>query len=129
MPYKTNKSFLAFLKNISPEKRKKKHFFFENDGLRAKFDLRLKKKQTNFGAISKLLEKSFVVAIKKKASHSTSMYGNGMMSVFLTKSFLVLKKISIVPEVITRIIVFFFGQQILWKLTICKDGYVFYHSI
>ena len=40
-----------------------------------------------FGAISKLLGKIFVVTIKKNASHTIFIYGNCMIRVFLTKSF------------------------------------------
>ena len=60
-------------------------FFLKNVSLRTKFDLRLKKKTKNFWAkFSKLLEK-FLFRHQKNASHTISIYGNCMISIFFKK--------------------------------------------
>ena len=59
--------------------------FLENVCLRTKVSLRLKKKNKKvFGAISSLLGK-FFVSPSKNASHTISIYGNCMISIFSKK--------------------------------------------
>ena len=60
-----------------------KNFFSKNVCLRTKFDLRLKKKTKKFlGQTFKIT----CVAIKKNTSHTISIYGNCMISIFFQKT-------------------------------------------
>ena len=98
------KEFSAFLKKKLSEKKVKANFiasrttlctqnikfcmqkfFSKNVCLRTKIDLRLKKFLGQFlGQFSELLEKIFV-SPSKKASHTISIYGNSMISIFFKK--------------------------------------------
>ena len=61
------------------------NFFMGNACLRTKFDLRLKKKTKKIlWAISKPLRK-FLFRQQKNASHTISIYGNCMISIFFKK--------------------------------------------
>ena len=62
-----------------------KIFFSKNVCLRTKIDLRLKKKKKNFGPNFQNYLKNFLCRHQKNASHTISIYGNCMISIFFKK--------------------------------------------
>ena len=60
-------------------------FFSKNVCLRTKFDLRLKKKHKIFWAKFTKLLKNFLCRHQKNASHTISIYGICMISIFFKK--------------------------------------------
>ena len=88
MPYKTNKSFLAFLKNISPEKRKKKTFFFGKWWFESKIWFTVEKKANKFWGNFKITWKKFCCRHqKKKLVIQLPCMEMVWWAFFLTKSF------------------------------------------
>ena len=62
-------------------------FFSKNVCLSTKIILRLKKTQKNFGGNFKNTLKIFCCRHQKNASHTISIYGNCMISIFFVKKF------------------------------------------
>ena len=102
MSYKKKQEFQAFLKKVMKRKGKKSNisisrtrlytqkikfcmqvFFSKNVYLNTKINLRLKKNKKFLGAISKIL---FCRRHQKNASHTISIYGNCITSVFFSEN-------------------------------------------